>query len=280
MTTLKTIIKKILPLKSVFLFRNPLSFIKYFGNKCYCPVCDSNFSRFISIPEVTKSDLFLTDILVNGHRNSITNYETFNFQTFFCPICGAQDKVRMMAFFIKNFLNKSNNGQTKIKLLHFTPEAGLYDFLSKINNIEYYTSDLERTDVDFNFDLHNCTEIENNSFDLIICSHVLEHVENDKRCMSEIKRMLKQNGIALLMVPIMLTIDKDYENDAITIPEQRLLHFGQEDHVRLYSKFGFVQKLQEVGFKVNELSFDYFGKEFLKKAGLDSKNVLYVVEKI
>jgi predicted SAM-dependent methyltransferase len=120
---------------------------------------------------------------------------------------------------------------------------------------------------------------EDNTFDFFICSHVLEHIQNDIKAMSELYRVLKPGGKCIAMVPIALSLEEDYENPEITTAEGRWKHFGQDDHVRMYSKSGFVNKLASTGFLVHQLDVNFFGYEIFDKHGIHPRSVLYVVEK-
>jgi ubiquinone/menaquinone biosynthesis C-methylase UbiE len=108
--------------------------------------------------------------------------------------------------------------------------------------------------------------LDDNSFSLVWCSHVLEHIENDHQAMSEVYRVLKPNGLAVIQVPIYR--QKTYEDSAIQSPEERLKHFYQDDHVRLCG-LDIVQRLQNVGFKVNVIDLSKLRDNHISKYGLD-----------
>jgi ubiquinone/menaquinone biosynthesis C-methylase UbiE len=91
-------------------------------------------------------------------------------------------------------------------------------------------------------------EYDNQSFDVIYCGHVLEHVQDDRRAMREFHRVLRRNGWAILLVPI--TAEETFEDPSIVDPKQRLEAFGQEDHVRRYGP-DYIDRLCEAGFKVD-----------------------------
>jgi ubiquinone/menaquinone biosynthesis C-methylase UbiE len=118
-----------------------------------------------------------------------------------------------------------------------------------------------------------------NCFDMILCSHVLEHVDDDRKAMSELFRILKPSGFGIIMVPIDINLKEDFENPEYKTEAERWKYFGQNDHVRLYSKNGFATKLIQTGFKVNQLGIDYFGADVFEKNGIHPRSVLYVVEK-
>lgn len=116
-------------------------------------------------------------------------------------------------------------------------------------------------------------------FDAFICSHVLEHVQDDLKAINELWRVLKPGGWGITMVPINLTIEDIRENASCITENGRWKHFGQGDHVRLYSHKGFVARLQKTGFVVRQLRQENFENENFPRCGLSPTSVLYVVEK-
>lgn len=108
------------------------------------------------------------------------------------------------------------------------------------------------------------------SFDVVYCSHVLEHVPDDRKAMREFYRVLKPSGWAIFMIPI--TVDKTVEDPTITDPQERLRLFGQDDHVRRYGP-DFVDRLQEAGFSVTVTS----AKGFLSAAEIGRIAVAHVL---
>lgn len=132
-------------------------------------------------------------------------------------------------------------------MLHVAPEPALEGRFQSIVGEGYLTADLRDDRATVKMDI---TEIDfpDASFDLIYCSHVLEHVEDDRKALQELYRTLKEEGWAILLVPIMG--DKTFEDPSIVEPEARLVAFGQEDHVRRYGP-DFVDRVREVGFEVD-----------------------------
>ena len=112
------------------------------------------------------------------------------------------------------------------KILHVAPEQNLSKKLYKNKN--YITGDLNSKFVDLKLDITNM-DIENESIDVIICNHVLEHIPNDILAMEELYRILKNKGFAILQVPISLDIENTIEDPSIVTEKDRLLHFGQID---------------------------------------------------
>jgi ubiquinone/menaquinone biosynthesis C-methylase UbiE len=109
---------------------------------------------------------------------------------------------------------------------------------------------------------------ENDFFDLIICNHVLEHIPDDKKAISEMYRALKKGGKAVITVPIDENLEKTYEDSNITSPADRLKHFGQWDHVRSYAK-DIKQRFENEGFNTELIQYaDHFSSEEFNRMGL------------
>jgi SAM-dependent methyltransferase len=118
------------------------------------------------------------------------------------------------------------------------------------------------------------------TYDFFICSHVLEHVTDDKKALSELFRVLKTGGSGILMVPINLRIDKIEEDPNVEDIGERWRRFGQDDHIRLYSKKGFVERVKEAGFTIHQYGVDFFGEHVFFQHGISPKSILYVAKKI
>ena len=139
------------------------------------------------------------------------------------------------------------------KVLHIAPEQCFINRFKKLKNLDYITADLYSPIVDVKADILNLP-FKDNSFDVVLCNHVLEHIEDDKKAMQELYRVLKPNGFGIFQVPQDIQLDKTYEDFSITSPEERAKHFGQYDHVRVYGK-DYFNRLREVGFTVKEVDY-------------------------
>jgi SAM-dependent methyltransferase len=135
------------------------------------------------------------------------------------------------------------------KMLHVAPEAVLEERFRPLLGAGYVTADLLAAKVDVRMDITNI-QYPDASFDFIYCSHVLEHVPDDRKAMREFRRVLSSNGVAILTVPI--TADQTVEDPSIEDPKERLRLFGQEDHVRRYGR-DYASRLKEEGFSVTEI---------------------------
>jgi SAM-dependent methyltransferase len=167
----------------------------------------------------------------------------------------------------------------RVELVEFAPTPPLRRFIKKFPQVNYRSADLYSDDVEDKVDLTRMDIYSAGQFDFLISSHMLEHIEDDFAAMRELHRILKPGGAGIVMVPIDLSLNEVYENPALKTEEERWKHFAQYDHVRLYSKEGFIRRLESVGFRVEQLGSDHFGSEKLEKAGIHRRSVLYVVHK-
>jgi predicted SAM-dependent methyltransferase len=133
--------------------------------------------------------------------------------------------------------------------------------------------------VDIKVDLTKMDVFLDNTFDIFICSHMLEHIENDILALRELYRILKPGGWGILMVPICTSLGNSYEDSTKVTPEERKMFFGQEDHVRVYAKQDFINKVKSVGFSLKEYKVKNFETGIFEKYGITPQSVLYIVEK-
>lgn len=139
------------------------------------------------------------------------------------------------------------------KMLHIAPEQCFYKIFKGMKNLDYTTGDYNSPIADVHFDLHKAP-FDDNSFDVIFCNHVLEHVEDSAQCMRELYRIMKPGGWGIFQVPIDVNRKETYEDKSITSPEEREKHYWQKDHLRLFG-LDYKDKLEAAGFKVNEDNF-------------------------
>jgi predicted SAM-dependent methyltransferase len=184
----------------------------------------------------------------------------------------------LYALFLRKQFDRLDNKQ-KYGLIDFAPSLALSKWIRKHPFIEYVTIDLYRGDVDINVDIMDMRNFEDNSIDMFLCSHILEHVPDDRKAMRELYRILKPGGFGILMVPIVNSLPTTHEDATKTTPEERTKFFAQGDHLRLYERRDYVKRLEGKGFLVNQYDIDFFGTETFHKHGIHENSVLYVVEK-
>lgn len=185
----------------------------------------------------------VSECLVCGHRGRFWSFGNPPRRNAQCPRCGAKERHRLMALWMRALSEPLFAGK---RVLHVAPDPGERVLVRDAK--EYTTADLDRTDVDLKLDL-TATGLEDGAYDVILCSHVLEHIPDDAAAMREIYRILMPGGVAILMVPYIAGLAETYEDPAITDLYGRHQHFGQKDHVRLYGR-DYVDRLRDAGFEV------------------------------
>jgi SAM-dependent methyltransferase len=161
----------------------------------------------------------------------------------------------------------------------FAPAQALSRRLKRYPFIEYRSADLARHTVDDRVDITDMRAYDDASIDLFLCSHILEHVPQDRKAMREMFRTLRPGALAVVMVPLVHGVDETHEDAAIDTPELRWRYYGAGDHVRQYGKADFVKRLTETGFRVDRLGVAVFGEAVFESAGIARDSVLYVAHK-
>lgn len=203
--------------------------------------------------------------------------ETCNRKEYSCPVCGAADRDRLIVSFLKKAgLREAAEGT---RVLQVAPADAVNRWLvNYCPQLSYETTDLFMEGVTFQADIQDLSSVEDETYDLIICSHVLEHVRDDRRALRELCRILKADGLLVFLVPVNLDASEVDEEWGLS-EEENWKRFGQGDHCRRYGKAGLMQRLEETGMKVHSLGRDYFGDEIFDTQGLSETSVLYVLAK-
>ncbi|MGF1559218.1 MAG: class I SAM-dependent methyltransferase [Flavobacteriaceae bacterium] len=149
--------------------------------------------------------------------------------------------------------NETNFFTGEHKVLHFAPEQAFYRRFRKLENLEYITTDLNSPLADVKADICNLP-FDTDSFDIILCNHVLEHIPNDTKAMQELYRILKPGGWGIFQIPQDLKRETTFEDDSITDKKERAKIFGQYDHVRIYGR-DYFEKLRSIGFQVAAIDY-------------------------
>ena len=166
----------------------------------------------------------------------------------------------------------------KLDVLHIAPEQPFYKHFEKLENLNYTTADLESPIAKVKMDIREMP-FTDNSFDVLLCNHVLEHIDDELKATKEIYRVLKPNGWAILQIPMDLSLEKTYEDLTITDPKEREKHFGQYDHVRQYGR-DYAERLRRSGLVVIEDNFvESFSSEQILRYRFDEKEMIYLCKK-
>ncbi len=246
---IRKIPRKILQLFSHWVLK--IVAIFYVGSKVTCNVCDRSFRKFLPYGRIPRSNAL-------------------------CPNCLSLERHRLMYLFLQN---KTNFFKDNIKLLHVAPEICFIEKFEALPNIDYITADIESPLAKVKMDIHNIP-FEENTFDVAFCNHVMEHVADDQKAMSELYRVLKPGGWAIIQIPFFHPIpDKTFEDPSITDKKSREKIFGQDDHVRLYGK-DYGDRLRSVGFQVDENDYiNELGEEDQRKFALPKDEIIFYCKK-
>ena len=212
--------------------------------KKFCVICGHKVGKFL--PSGINEEIFSHHHIIGGglRDNCI------------CPYCGNFDRARWQYYVLKNYSGILEAGECSV--LHFAAEKSNSALIRSNKACSYITADIEPGRCDVAVDMTDLHIFADGTFDFIIANHVLEHVPDEAKAVSELKRVLRAGGTIILSFPL-CTDMKTYEDASITTPEGRLKAFGQEDHVRLYGT-DYRERLESYGLNVrvhspeNELS--------------------------
>jgi hypothetical protein len=220
------------------------------GYRMQCPVDGKTFRRFLPYGRI------------DSRPNAL------------CPSSLTLERHRLMWLFLKNKTDFFTKPQ---KVLHIAPEICFIDRFEQLQNLEYITADLESPWAKVKMDLHDIP-FEDDTFDVIFCNHVMEHVDDDIHCMRELFRVLCPGGWAIIQSPV-YNIPLTVEDPNVTDPAKRERLFGQRDHVRMYG-LDYPDRLRSAGFKVTEDDYiNTFTEEQIKWYSLMKGEIIYFCEK-
>ncbi|WP_298479091.1 class I SAM-dependent methyltransferase [uncultured Maribacter sp.] len=185
------------------------------------------------------------------------------------------ERHRLLWIYLKN---ETNFFTDTLKVLHFAPEQAFYKRFRKLKNIEYTTTDLNSPLADVKADICKLP-FKDNSYDVIFCNHVLEHIPDDTKAMQELYRVLKPGGWGIFQIPQELERETTFEDNSITDKKERAKIFGQYDHVRIYGR-DYFNKLRSIGFTVEEQDYtNVLSKEDVNKYRLAKGEIIPFVKK-
>ena len=210
----------------------PVVGLLYVGKGKECPLCGCQRRKFLPYGYVT------------SRENAL------------CPNCLSLERHRLLWLWLLRESDIGRGAMALPRLLHIAPEVALMRKFRKMYAREaerYVTADLESPLADMHFDVQQIP-IEDKAFDCVICNHILEHVEDDRKALSEIHRVLRKGGWGVILSPVELEREKTFEDDTITDREERTRIFGQYDHRRIYGR-DYAERLQEAGFEVYDIPY-------------------------
>ncbi len=229
------------------------------GKKVYCLYCKKTYRKFLH--EGVKAKVFKTyTVAGGGYKKNVQ-----------CPNCYSVDRSRLLYLF---FQLRTEVFQKKTHILHISPNKEIAKVLCEGKTISHVCGTIEPEQyMEFNPVYLDVQKIgfEDHTFDVLICCHVIEHVDHDDVAMREIHRVLKPGGFAILQVPLALNLEKTLEDKTLKTDKERKRAFGQVDHNRLYG-LDYFDKLKNAGFRVvrdNPFQNKWLSKEELERHRLD-----------
>lgn len=206
-------------------------------NHKYCCICNKKIGFFLpydggwkNVPPLLKA--------LDGIGSDVDHFS--------CPKCGSHDRERHLFL----YLNKLGylKAMSGTAVLHFAPERWLASFVAGVNPIKYVKADLFPVSIEIEKVDMLAIPYANESFDWVIANHVLEHVPDEMKAFSELYRVLRPGGYAILQTPYCEKLKNTFYDEGITDPEARLQAYGQADHARLFG-LDIFDKIEKVGFK-------------------------------
>ena len=210
----------------------PLVGLLYVGKGKQCPLCGCQRRKFLPYGYVT------------SRENAL------------CPNCLSLERHRLLWLWLLRESDIGRGAMALPKMLHIAPEVALMRKFRKMyaNNAErYVTADLESPLADMHFDVQQIP-LEDESFDCVICNHIMEHVEDDRKALKELYRIMRRGGWGVILSPVELEREKTFEDDTITDRAERTRIFGQYDHRRIYGR-DYAERLREAGFEVYDIDY-------------------------
>ena len=208
---------RLIPLARLLYYR-PRALL-FVGNQVICPFCGAHLRCFLPY---------------SGSQNAL------------CPYCFTLARHRTLWFYL---LEHTNLFSERLRVLHVAPEYALQRKLRACPNLDYTSADLTSVEAMEYMDI-TAIPYADKTVDVILCSHVLEHIPDDRKAMREICRILKPGGWAILLVPFDPNRATTLEDPSIVDPRERERLYGQPDHVRLYGKKDYIARLKQAGFTV------------------------------
>lgn len=240
-------------------------------SRLVCPCCGSRVDAYLPIPPA-----YVEECRQRGVEHPLDQWETLNLENYLCPKCGATDRDRLQVLFLGGYLSLRRtellSHQGRSHILEIAPSRPVSDWLRRQPKVLYRSADLEMASADDRVDVTDMACYPDQTFDMVICSHVLEHVPDDLQALREMHRVLKPTGVAILLVPISRLEETVDEDPTLQDEAERWRRFGQGDHIRIYGRAGFRARLEGAGFRLEEFRPERdFGS-----AGLAPQNCLYL----
>jgi SAM-dependent methyltransferase len=223
------------------------------GNTVTCPIINKSYRKFLPYGRI------------NPRPNAL------------CPESLSLERHRLLWLYLQD---QTNFFKERLDFLHIAPEQCFINKFEQQHGKGYITGDLVSPLAKVKMDVHHIP-FEPDTFDAVMCNHVMEHVDDDIAAMKEIYRVLRPGGWAIMQVPFYSPVaDKTFEDASIVSKAEREKAYGQDDHVRLYGK-DYPERLRTAGFQV--LEDDYVKRlenEKVKRYALPANEIIYFCTKL
>jgi O-antigen biosynthesis protein len=240
-----------------------------------CPLCGTEHAAFLPLQQD-----YLDWLAAHGCTDPIDRFETLNIAQYTCPGCGSSDRDRLMGLaFLRLWVEEGR--ADGLRVLELAPSAPLSALLREFGG-SWRSGDLQPGAAMDVVDITDMRGYADASFDLLVCSHVLEHVPDDAAALREIRRVLAPGGTAMLLVPLPLDrtrTDEVAPGAALPPPAERIRRFGQDDHVRMYAREDFMRRIQAAGLALRVLEAADFPDDRFEDFGLLARSRLYLAER-
>ncbi|MBK9290633.1 MAG: methyltransferase domain-containing protein [Bacteroidetes bacterium] len=244
----------------------------YSGNTFFCPLCNRFYRKFLDGGEHHEV-LIKMQVIGAGRRPNMV-----------CPGCHSTDRDRLLHTF---FCHGSDIPFPDARMLHIAPEPALYDWFMrryrekphnyiagvKYHEGYYYNQSIQLLDL-------TALPFPDESFDLLMANHVLEHIKAEQKALSEIHRVLRPGGMAILQVPWSPLLETTIEEESEMSETDRARHFGQADHVRLYGK-DYPKRLEMAGFLVERIDIQHINMDqnYLESIAINKNEIIFLANK-
>ena len=231
----------------------PVMGLFYKGRGVECPLCGSKYRKFLPYG------------YVQSRANAL------------CPKCLSLERHRLLWL---SLTRETDLLKSFPRTLHIAPEVCIMRHLKphfKAHPGQYVTADLESPLADLHFDVQQIP-LADESVEVVICNHILEHVADDRKALRELHRILKPGGWGILLSPVDRDYEQTFEDDSIVDPDERTRIFGQYDHRRIYGQ-DYVDRLREAGFEAADIDYAASLPEEERKRYALPEDHIYVVYK-
>lgn len=231
----------------------------------WCPVCERRVDLFLPLYE---NFLALREAGFDIVRRQ---FQVLHWNAYSCPRCGATDRDRLMALVLGGRMADVKS------LLDVAPSPPLASHLRRRHpGLAYRSADLNLPWVDDRISVESMDLYAEGRFDVVLCSHVLEHVNDDLRALRELLRVTRPGGFVAVLVPIDVSLTETLEGVSSSDPRDRWRHYGQGDHVRMYSHAGLLERLGAAGFEVQVLVAADLGLSALYRCGIGLTGAVFL----